>query len=169
MIDLSDRQISEYFHRSYTAVDGLWFMKIEEECGFEFALRLDTEVWKVMPKIQARKLKELGGLGNGIRPLEECLTTKLALEGFSFQAQRMKDCFRVVIGRCPWHDIRVRSGRESVSQRVGDVICGAEYAAWAAEFGKDIVFEQKDRICKGDMSCVFRFCRQTRAAAGSTA
>jgi hypothetical protein len=54
MLKLTDRQIADYFHRSYTAVDGLWFMKVEAACGFDTALDIDTGVWKVMPKIQAR-------------------------------------------------------------------------------------------------------------------
>jgi len=54
MLKLTDKQIVEYFKRSYTAVDGLWFMKVEEIYGFDTALDIDEEVWKVMPKIQAR-------------------------------------------------------------------------------------------------------------------
>jgi len=46
MAKLSDEQKTEYFRRSYTAVDGLWFMKVEERHGFEEALRLDEAVWK---------------------------------------------------------------------------------------------------------------------------
>ncbi|NLE90228.1 MAG: hypothetical protein GX602_04765, partial [Dehalococcoidales bacterium] len=57
MEELSDRQISQYLQRSYEAVDGLWFMKVEEKLGFDTALEIDGEVWKVLPKIQARMLK----------------------------------------------------------------------------------------------------------------
>jgi hypothetical protein len=48
-MDLDEKQISELWHRSYTAVDGLWFMKVEERYGFEAALDLDDEVWKGQP------------------------------------------------------------------------------------------------------------------------
>jgi hypothetical protein len=60
MIQLTPEQIAEYYHRSYTVVDGLWFMKIEEKYGFDAALDIDKEVWKVFPKMQARLLKSLG-------------------------------------------------------------------------------------------------------------
>ena len=69
MIRLSNRQIAEYFHRSYTAVDGLWFMKVEEKYGFDVALDIDNEVWKVFAKMQARLLKSLGQTGDGIDSL----------------------------------------------------------------------------------------------------
>ncbi len=52
MKHLTDQQAAEYFHRSFTAVDGLWFMKVEEKHGFDAALEIDNEVWKVLPKIQ---------------------------------------------------------------------------------------------------------------------
>ncbi|MHB1377104.1 MAG: DUF6125 family protein, partial [Candidatus Humimicrobiaceae bacterium] len=51
---LSSRQVKEYLQNSYAKVDGLWFLKTEEQFGFEKALESDLEVWKVMPKIQAR-------------------------------------------------------------------------------------------------------------------
>jgi hypothetical protein len=57
MTKLSSQQVAEYFNRSYKAVDGLWFMKVEEKYEFDVALELDNEVWKVMPKIQARMIK----------------------------------------------------------------------------------------------------------------
>ena len=44
MKELTDKQIAAYFHRSYTAADGLWFMKVEEKCGFDTALEIDDQV-----------------------------------------------------------------------------------------------------------------------------
>ena len=40
----------EYFKKSYFAVDGLWFLIVEEENSFEYALELDKKVWKVLAK-----------------------------------------------------------------------------------------------------------------------
>ena len=54
---LTDKEIAEYLHRCYTAVDGLMFVKVEEKYGFDVAPNIDEEVWKVMPKIQSRFLK----------------------------------------------------------------------------------------------------------------
>jgi hypothetical protein len=50
MNKLSNKQIIEFFHRSYKAADGLWFMKTEEKYGFNTALEIDKEVWKSYPK-----------------------------------------------------------------------------------------------------------------------
>ena len=88
MTKLSSQQVADYFNRSYNAVDGLWFMKVEEKYGFDAALDLDNEVWKVMPKIQARRIKSFLGLKNGSDALFEGLVTKLELEGFKFTAEK---------------------------------------------------------------------------------
>lgn len=153
---MTNRQIAEYFRKSYTAVDGLWFMKVEERYGFEAALQMDEEVWRVLPKIQARMLRAMVGLDKGMEGLYQATMTRLSLEGFEFESEKGKDGFEVHISRCPWHDLLVKSGRESLSERVGDLICGLENAVWASEFG-DIIFKRDARICKGEGKCVLRF------------
>lgn len=158
MIELSDRQKAEYFHRSYTAVDGLWFLKMEERHGFDAALDVDDAVWAVMPKIQARKLKSLTGLESGLDALFECFTTKLTIEGFDFQASRDGDGgFTVSAARCPWVDLLAKSGRQHLAGKIGHRICDTEYTVWAAEFGPGIVAEFGDRICDGCPRCIVRF------------
>jgi predicted ArsR family transcriptional regulator len=159
MIQLTPQQIAEYFHRSYATVDGLWFMKIEEKYGFEAALDIDNEVWKVFPKKQARLLKSLGKTGDGIDALFECLTTRLTLEGFEFKAEKTgnRGGFKITINVCPWHNLMIKSGRERLSGRVGTIICNTENSVWASEFGPNIRFELKDQICQGSPSCVLQF------------
>ena len=111
MTDLTDEQKTEYFRRSYTAVDGLWFMKVEERLGFDEALRLDEAVWKVLPKIQARALKGMMHLPGGLEGLEQALSARLALEGFEYEIEPRSEGFAVIVKRCPWHDLMIKSGR----------------------------------------------------------
>ena len=157
MPELNDKQIADFFRSSYTAVDGLWFVKAEEKHGFDAALDVDDEVWKVFPKVQARLLKDMTGMASGLEALRECFTTKLAIEVFRFDVEKFSDGFRVSISRCPWHDAMVRSGREALSGKVGARICGTEYSVWAAEFGQGIRFERKSEICTGGERCVQEF------------
>jgi hypothetical protein len=166
MIPLTDKQIAGYFYRSYTAVDGLWFMKLEEKYGFDTALDVDDEVWKVMPKIQARKLKSLTGLHEGIHALFKCLTTKLSIEGFEFQgvADDDENGFTITITTCPWYDLLVKSDRRPIADKVGSRVCNSEYTVWASEFGGDIRFELGHQICKGCSACVVRFRRESAPA-----
>jgi hypothetical protein len=159
MIELTEKQISDYFKRSYTAVDGLWFMKAEERYGFDTALDIDDDVWKVMPKIQARKLKSMGNLTDGLDGLRECLTTKLSLDGFVFATEQSDDgrSLKITLSECPWHNIMIKSEREHLSGKVGTRICTTEYQVWAAEFGDDIKFELGDQICEGFKCCMLIF------------
>jgi hypothetical protein len=174
MTRLTEEQKTEYFRRSYTAVDGLWFMKVEEKLGFDEALRLDESVWKVLPKIQARTLKGMMHLQRSLPGLEQALSARLTLEGFDYEMERREDGFAVIVKRCPWHDIMVKSGRGELSERVSELICKAENSVWASEFsgekgmpiegevregeGREIEFQREERICRGEERCVLRFC-----------
>jgi len=161
MKDLTDAQKVEYFRRSYTSVDGLWFMKIEELWGFEVALEIDRRVWSIFPKIQARTLRSMLGAERGLKGLAECLAAKNSIEGFEFEAEIEGDgSLRLIVSKCPWHELMVKSGRAALSERVGSAICKAEYETWAAEFSDEdrkIDFCLHSQICKGDRVCTFGF------------
>lgn len=160
MVPMSEKDIAEYFRRSYTAVDGLWFMKVEERRGFEDALDIDREVWKILPKIQARTLKALTHMEYGMDALFHCFTTKLSMEGYLFTTARNGDrSFTVTISRCPWHDMMVRKGRGHIAGEVGTVICRNEYAVWASEFDRTAGFEMHDFLCAGSEYCSLEFRR----------
>ena len=171
MTGLTDEQKAEYFRRSYTAVDGLWFMKVEERLGFDEALQLDEAVWKVLPKIQARALKGMMHLPGGLEGLQQALSARLALEGFDYEMEPRSEGFAVIVKRCPWHDIMEKSGRGNLSEKVSELICRVENSVWASEFaggkgkpgegeGREIGFEREERICRGEGRCVLRFCKQ---------
>lgn len=163
---LNAEQVAAYLHRSYTAVDGLWFMKVEEAYGFDRALDIDLDVWGVMPKIQARMLRQLMKRGDGIDNLLACLTTKLSIDGFRFSTEQRPGGFDMHIDHCVWHDLLVKSKREHLSGTIGGVICSREYSVWAAEFGDDIRFGLGDRLCRGGECCVLTFRRGQSGAAG---
>jgi len=159
MLELTDKQIAEYFKRSYTAIDGLWFMKTEEIYGFDTALDIDGAVWQIVPKIQARKLKEIGNLTDGLECLRQALVTKLSLDGFDFKAGQISrdGSLKITINECPWHNTMIQSGRKQLSGRVGTRICTHEYQIWAHEFGNDIQFELGEQICEGAACCSLLF------------
>jgi len=160
MTELDCQQIIEYFRRCYQAVDGLWFMKVEEKIGFDSALDVDHEVWKVMPKIQARMVKSMLKLNNGADALFKGLTTKLELEGFKFETEKNRNGFRIKITDCPWHNLMVKSGREELSGIVGTTICGTEYSVWVSEFGDVMNFKLESQKCKNSEHCILDFERK---------
>ena len=158
MIDLSEKQIGDFYHRSYTAADGLWFMKVEEKYGFDIALDIDNEVWKIVPKIQARMLKSMGNTGDGIDALIQCLETKLHLEKYKFHTEKIdNNGYKIVVTTCPWHDLMVKSGRRDLSGKVGKRICTSEFSTWAHEFDPRVKFKMETRICCGEKNCILSF------------
>jgi len=164
MPELSDRDISEYFHKSYKTADGLWFVKTEEKFDFDTALDLDNKVWQVMPRIQARFLKKKLNKDKGLDALCECFSKKLELDGFEFKVEKSEShCYNIasvkfIISKCPWHEIMVKSKRIHLSDKIGGVICKTEYGVWASEFGPDIKFEFGDkRICRSCSYCILSF------------
>ena len=159
---LSAEDRIKYYDRCYKAADGLWFVKVEERLGFDTTLELDKEVWKIMPKIQARFIKSKLGYETGLNALRLCFSQKLEMDGFEFNIEsKTKDStdeVRFIISSCPWHDILMESGREHISDRIGSAICGTEYEVWASEFGRDIRFSfGKHRICRGSSCCILSF------------
>ncbi|UCC58958.1 MAG: L-2-amino-thiazoline-4-carboxylic acid hydrolase [Candidatus Bathyarchaeum sp.] len=159
MVEFDCQQIVDYFLRSYRAVDGLWFMKVEEQYGFDRALDIDNEVWKVMSKIQARMIKSMLKLNNGPDALFKSLTAKLKLEGFKFKAEKTENGFRITINDCPWHNLMIKSGRDKLSGAVGTTICGTEYQVWVSEFDETIHFKFKSQKCNKSKYCILEFKR----------
>jgi len=159
MHDLTDEQKAGFFQRSYASVDGLWFMKVEERYDFDTALEIDREVWKVLPKIQARTLKSMIDNGQGLDALRDALETKLSLERFEFTVEQADsgDAFTIFITECPWHNLMVKSGRKHLSKKIGDAICKTEFPIWANEFGGRIGFRMESQLCGDQDRCILRF------------
>jgi hypothetical protein len=157
MRKLSHQQILEYFKHSFKAVDGVWFMKVEEKYDFDTALELDNKVWKVTAKIQSRMIKSFLGLNKSMESLFDGLMTKLELEDFQFEAKKTKDGFQIKINDCPWYNLMIKSGREHLASKIGTKICNTEYEVWASELAKTMKFKLHTQKCGKSENCTFIF------------
>lgn len=162
-METGSEMIIDMLRRSYFAVDGLWFVMLEEDGGLEHALQIDERVWRVMPKIQARKARELMHAEDHTPgALARCLALKLAAEGHRYDVDfKNPDGAEIVISKCPWREILEGSGREHLGPDIADRICATEIAAWAEEFspedGPPIVAEMAEAICNGGECCRYVF------------
>jgi hypothetical protein len=154
---LTPEQIEDYLYRSYTRVDGLWFVLAEERYGFNAALALDEAVWKAMPKIQARLLQQHLNLTRDLAGLARALKAKLTVDRYEFSMSETSAQLQVTFTTCPWHDLIVRSGRAQLSERIGGVICGNEFPVFAREFGCSCSAPSEQRLCRDGASCSFCF------------
>ena len=60
--------------RNMWSIDGLYFLGIEGKYGTKVATEIDKDVWKIMGKIEARRLKILFDIkDNNLSSLVECL------------------------------------------------------------------------------------------------
>jgi hypothetical protein len=133
--------------RNLWAADGLYFLGIEERYGTEVATQIDANVWAVMGKIEARKLKEfLGITGTDIPSMMKALeytTWALDLEDKEIEVTKNHALIRNV--RCRVQDTRKQKGLTEFGckpVRLGFL------KAFAKEFNPDIVV--KCTVCPPD-------------------
>ena len=98
--------------RDMWAVDGLYYMFIEEEFGTEAATEIDRKVWEVMGKIEARKIKKLFNIeGNNIQSVMKALSYSgwaMDLEDKEIIVEKDKGIIRNV--RCRVQNTRKEKG-----------------------------------------------------------
>jgi len=154
----NQKLIADYLRKCFVSVDGLWFMKAEEDAGFEKALELDIEVWKVLPKIEARTVQELLGLGKGIEALRQALEFKLSAEDSRFELSSLgTDGFTLDVHDYSWVAHIKKANREQYLARISESICSLEFDNFALEFGFDISIEHDRSCCCSKGSCRFQF------------
>lgn len=147
-----------YLRRSYHAVDGLWFLKVEEVTDFERALEVDRGVWEVLAKIQAREARRLlGAEGNSPEELQRCLSLKFGADGHEFEVDRDAEGLRVRIRGCPWRELLAKSKREHLAGRIAEAICMTEGRVWCKEFGDVYEFGIPEMGCAGSGQCEMSF------------
>lgn len=161
-----DKTVIEFLRRSYFAVDGLWFIRAEDELSYADAMRLDEQVWEIMPKIQARKARQLLKIETGtLADLALALWLRFAAEGLEYRViERTPDVLRIEILTCPWLDGLRKSGRMQIAPDVCERICTLDYSGWAAEFSKDIEFSFECKLSEGAPGCIMRFARTCESA-----
>lgn len=156
---MEQKIISEYLRRSYFALDGLWFMMLEEEFSLDKALEIDEKVWRILAKIQARKTKELLGLeGTGLADFLQAIRVKLEAEEYDYEERESgSDHVQIAIRRCPWYEILKKANREHLEHRIADTICSLEFRVWLEEFGEQLSFRIRPRCCTSDPVCLLDF------------
>ena len=150
---------NEYLKRVYMAVDGLWYIMIEKYFGFENALLLDKEVWQIMPKIAARKIKDLLRLPDKkLESLSESLAFRFAVEGYEVKSHRLiENALEIQIASCPWRLQMLKLKNDELLTGVAERVCPVVYETWGGEFLEQFRFEMNPQICKGAEICQLKY------------
>ena len=164
MID--NNAIIEYLRRSYFAADGLWFAKLEEEQSYDTALHIDELVWEVLPKIQARKARELLRIeGNSLADLDKALDLKFIAEGYQHQTIEItQNLLRIAISECPWLNILKKADKIRCALDICENICARDFSGWAKQFSPAISFTLGRSLAAGEPVCelIFNYCEVTK-------
>ena len=103
---------------SLTAIDGLWFLEIENEFGFEKAFEIDLGVWKKYgPIIIRRIIKMLSITDNDLDSFIRILEILCEIDGTRFTIkEKSHDKALILINHCPWYENLKRSKRGEPGQ-----------------------------------------------------
>jgi hypothetical protein len=139
--ELSKEKLSEYLFmqlRNLWAVDGLYFLGIEDRYGTEAATSIDAKVWEVMGKIEARKLKEILGITSTDIPsmMKALLYTTWALDLEDKEVDIKKDHALIRTVRCRVQHTRLSKGLKEFGCKP---VRFGFLKAFAKEFNPDII------------------------------
>ena len=72
-------ELTRHFAKNWLAHDGLWFQAVERAHGLDHAIELDAEAWRRFSPLEARRIKQLLGLGDrpGLEGLRQALEYRL--------------------------------------------------------------------------------------------
>lgn len=148
--DLPDDKIPDFIlmHlRNLWAVDGLYYLGIEEDFGTEAATEIDCRVWETMGKIEARKLKEFFSIkGNDIQSMMKALQySSWALDLEDKEVVIEKDHAIIRNVKCRVQNTRIARG---LSEFGCKPVRFGFLKAFAKEFNPDI--EVKCNVCPPD-------------------
>ena len=133
--------------RNLWAVDGLYYLGIEEKFGTDAATDIDRKVWEVMGKIECRRIKELFSInGNDIQSLMKALSYSgwcLDLEDKIITVEENKAFIRNV--KCRVQNTRLNKGLVEFGCKP---VRFGFLSSFAKEFNPDI--EVKCNVCPPD-------------------
>lgn len=156
-MEITPQQLDELRKGALTAIDGLWFMAVEEKFGFDAALELDLEVWKRYGRVLLKRLTRM--LGITIDPkdppdlatINHLMEILCRIDGTQCEGEVVGDeaIFRVT--RCSWWDNLSNAGRE---QHIPcEFIDNTVFLHWLQGIDEAAVFEITHSLPRGDGHC----------------
>ena len=139
MLRLSSDEILKWLREAYFALDGLWFLVVEEDKGLEEAIRLDFKVWERLAWIMAKRVKRRFNLPGDIKSIMNSLDVFFSVEGWTVDIKAEEGFFKVE--RCPWWDYLTKVGRRYITEKICPMVCELIFSSWAKAFNPDVDIE----------------------------
>ncbi len=150
--------------RDMWAVDGLYYLGIEGKLGTKEATEIDRQVWEVMGKIEARKIKKLFDIkGNDVESLMKAIRYSgwaLDLEDKEIIVEKNKGIIRNI--KCRVQNTRLEKGLKEFGCKP---VRWGFLKSFAKEFNPDIIV--KCNVCppdkhSKDLWCEWEFCNKEK-------
>jgi len=144
--------------RALTAIDGLWFLAVEREYGFDEALKIDLDVWSSYGLIQLKRVSKI--LGIELNPkcppeLDEVgvlLEAVCSIDGTECESQQTDPNSLVfTVRKCPWWENLKKAGRDNIIPC--ETIDNSIFARWLKSVDPALTFEITKSMPKGAECC----------------
>ncbi len=138
--ELSSETLLEIMRGAYFAIDGIWFLAVEEKFGFDMAFEVDKDVWKKYGAVMARRIrKHLGLMKQDIPAIVETMKTLFLLEDWKIEAVEVSENEALLkVEFCPWYSYLKKAGREKAISKLCPEICLTLFNAWAKEINPNV-------------------------------
>jgi len=96
------------------ALDGLWFLAVEDRFGYPEAIKLDMKVWERYAHIVVKRMREKFGLSKtGIEGIKELIEVDPLMSILDYEIPEFSDRRMFLrINRCPVLEAMERAGRK---------------------------------------------------------
>lgn len=153
------------------AIDGLWFLAVEEKLGFDAALELDLEVWRRYGTIILKRAGRLLGINldpsspPALETVLRLLEVLCAIDGTECGRELISPDESVfTVKRCTWWENLEKAGRERVvpCEQVDNV----SFEAWLEAVDPSLEMEITHSLPRGDEHCSWIIRRRQVAGGG---
>lgn len=159
-MELDREQIDKLRLGAITAIDGLWFLSVENHLDFDTALKIDLDVWKNYGIIILKRMGKMAGRPLGKGELIDLPTVKFFLEtlskidGTEYASEFLDDStLEFKVHRCPWYENLKKAGREKVVPC--EMIDQTIFGHWLEAIDSGLSMEFTKSVPRGDDHCAW--------------
>jgi hypothetical protein len=90
--EISAEDLLKHYGQVGQVLDGLWFVELEKTVGFDRALAVDENVWKIFPVKEVRRMKSLLGFDKiTFEVLQDMMTLAIFNQSLAWNLKKVAD------------------------------------------------------------------------------
>ncbi len=146
-------QLIQLIRSALTAIDGLWFLELENKVGFDEAFEIDVKVWKRYGPIIIKRIRKAFAItDSSLESFLQILEILCDIDGTQFKIEKKSPGEAVLrVLYCPWWENLKRSNRENLVRC--DIVDEVIFPEWAKAFNPQLEFLLTNSLPKGQDAC----------------